>query len=48
MRANDLVVLFLAIVMGGVAAFLARSWLESHANASAAASVGSIVVTTQP
>ena len=48
MRTNDLVVLFLAIVMGGVAAFLARSWLESHANASAGASVGSIVVTTQP
>ena len=48
MRTNDLVVLFLAIVMGGVAAFLARGWLESHANASAGASVGSIVVTTQP
>jgi pilus assembly protein CpaB len=47
-RTNDLVVLFLAIVMGGVAAFLARSWLENHANASAGASVGSIVVTTQP
>jgi len=47
-RTNDLVVLFLAIVMGGVAAFLARGWLESHANASAGASVGSIVVTTQP
>ena len=48
MRTNELVALFLAIVMGGIAAFLARSWLESHANASAGASVGSIVVTTQP
>src|SRR5437763_108556 len=49
MRTNNLVVLFVAIVMGGVAAFLARSWLESHAGASTVGtSVGTIVVAAQP
>ncbi|HEY7300235.1 MAG TPA: Flp pilus assembly protein CpaB [Xanthobacteraceae bacterium] len=48
MRTNNLFVLCLAIVMGGIAAFLARSWLESHANASTGVSVGSIVVAAQP
>jgi pilus assembly protein CpaB len=48
MRTNNVVVLCIAIVMGGIAAFIARSWLESHANASAGASLGTIVVAAQP
>jgi pilus assembly protein CpaB len=48
MRTNNLFVLCLAIVMGGIAAFLARSWLKSHANASANASIGTIVVAAEP
>jgi pilus assembly protein CpaB len=47
MRTNNLLALGIAIVMGGIAAFLARSWLESHASASAAAPTGTIVVTAQ-
>jgi pilus assembly protein CpaB len=48
MRINNLLVLGIAIVMGGIAAFLARSWLESHASALAAAPAGTIVVAAQP
>jgi pilus assembly protein CpaB len=49
MRTNNLFVLCLAIVMGGVAAFLARSWLQSHARASLGdESIGTIVVAAQP
>jgi len=48
-RTNNLFVLCLAIVMGGVAAFLARSWLQSHARASLGdESIGTIVVAAQP
>jgi pilus assembly protein CpaB len=47
MRTNNLFVLCLAI--GGVAAFLARSWLQSHARASLGnESIGAIVVAAQP
>jgi pilus assembly protein CpaB len=50
MRTNNVVVLVLAVVMGGIAAFMARQWLQTHAVISAAASqdVGTIVVATQP
>ena len=49
MRTNSLIVLCISIAMGGAAAFLARSWLESHAGASTtSASVGTIVVAAQP
>jgi pilus assembly protein CpaB len=49
MRPNSVIVLFLAIVMGGIAAFLARNWIEGHSRALAAAdSVGTIVVAAQP
>src|SRR5262245_31885986 len=50
MRTNNIVVLFLAIVMGGIAAFMARQWLQAHADMSASASQGAstIVVATQP
>jgi pilus assembly protein CpaB len=48
-RPNNVTVLFLAIVMGGVAAFLARNWIESHSRALAAGdSVGTIVVAAAP
>jgi pilus assembly protein CpaB len=42
-RTNNLIVLFLAIVIGGAAAFLARGWLQNHARA-ANNGTGSIVV----
>jgi len=49
MRTNNVIVLFLAIVMGGIAAMLARSWLLSHARASLGdESIGTIVVAAQP
>jgi pilus assembly protein CpaB len=48
-RANNLVVLFFAIAMGAIAAFLARSWLQSHALAEKAMDAsGTIVVATKP
>jgi pilus assembly protein CpaB len=46
---KNLLILVLAIVMGGIAAFLARNWLESHArDASASQSIGTIVVAAKP
>jgi pilus assembly protein CpaB len=49
MRTNNVVVLFLAIVMGGIAAMLARSWLQGHARASLGEEgIGTIVVAAQP
>jgi pilus assembly protein CpaB len=49
MRPNSVIVLFLAIVMGGIAAFLARNWIEGHSRALAAAdAAGTIVVAAQP
>jgi pilus assembly protein CpaB len=44
-RTNHVVILFLAIALGGVAALLSRHWLASHARAAGdAQAVGSIVV----
>ena len=49
MRPNNVIILFLAIVMGGIAAFLARNWIESHSRALAAGdSLGTIVVAAKP
>jgi pilus assembly protein CpaB len=49
MRTNNVIVLFLAIVMGGIAAIMARHWIEAHAITSAAGqSVGTIVVAAKP
>src|SRR3954470_23052722 len=49
MRTNNSIILFLAIVMGGIAAFMARHWLESHAVTPAIGQgVGTIVVAAQP
>jgi pilus assembly protein CpaB len=45
MRPNNFVTLFIAIALGGVAAFLARNWLLSHSQASV--SSGTIVVASQ-
>jgi pilus assembly protein CpaB len=49
MRANHIVILVLAVVMGGIAALWTRYWLASHSHASAnAAPIGTIVVAAQP
>ena len=49
MRAStNLIVLILAIAMGGVAAFLARDWLASHSASVAAAPASTIVVAVGP
>jgi pilus assembly protein CpaB len=49
MRPNNLIILFVAIVMGGIAAFLTRNWIESHSGAYAAGdSAGTIVVAALP
>ena len=45
MRRNNITILFIAILLGGVAAFLARNWIESRSRAFAAGdAVGTIVV----
>ena len=46
MRTTNVVILFIAIAMGVLAAFLARTWLQSQQNSSAAAAT--IVVATVP
>src|ERR1700739_547115 len=43
MRGNNLVILVVAVVLGGIAAVLARNWLTSHARATQAG-IGTIVV----
>jgi pilus assembly protein CpaB len=49
MRSNNAIILVLAIGMGGIAAFLARNWIEAHSRAYAAGdSVGTIVVAAEP
>lgn len=47
MRANNIIVLIVAIVLGGIAALMARNWMVSHA-ASAQANKGMIVVAAAP
>jgi pilus assembly protein CpaB len=48
-RTNHIVILFLAIVMGGIAALWSRYWLVSRSHMSAdAAPIGSIVVANKP
>jgi pilus assembly protein CpaB len=49
MRMNNVATLVLAVVMGGLAAFLARQWLESHSRTSTTAKPsGAIVVAKTP
>jgi len=45
MRANNVVILVVAVVLGGIAAILARNWLVSHAQPTSA---GTIVVAATP
>lgn len=47
MRGNNLIILSVAILLGIVAAVLARNWLASHARSNEAA-IGTIVVATKP
>lgn len=47
MRRSNLLVLLVAIVMGGVAAFMARNWIAAQANV-APAPTGTIVVASAP
>jgi len=44
-RTSSIIILCIAIVMGGVAAFMARSWLQSH-TAAPVSETGTIVVAT--
>ena len=48
MRANNVIILFVAIVLGGLAALLARNWLVSHAQPTQQANQGAIVVAATP
>jgi pilus assembly protein CpaB len=47
-RRGNLLILLLAIVMGSVAAYLARNWIEAHATVTPAVPVGTIVVAAAP
>ena len=49
MRTNNIVILLLALAMGGIAAFLARNWLQAHTRAANGdVPVGTIVVAAKP
>jgi pilus assembly protein CpaB len=48
MRTNNVIILFVAIVLGGLAAILARNWLVSHAQPTQQANQGVIVVAATP
>src|SRR5260370_361190 len=45
MRRSNLIILLIALAMGGIAALMARSWIAQH-SAPQAASAGTIVVAT--
>jgi pilus assembly protein CpaB len=47
MRSNNLIILVVAVVLGAIAAVLARNWLTSHVRSSQAG-VGTIVVAAAP
>src|ERR1035441_2825917 len=47
MRMRNIIILCVALIMGGLAAFLARNWLLSHSRSSSAAT-GTIVVAAKP
>jgi len=48
MRSNNVIILIVAIAMGGGAAYLARSWLQGQLNASAHQPPSHIVVAAEP
>ena len=47
MRRSNLIILLLALVMGSVAALMARSWIERHTTPQAAAT-NTVLVATSP
>src|SRR5258706_12914606 len=44
MRRSNLIILVLALAMGGIAAFMARSWIERHTTAQAEAPTAMTVI----
>jgi len=48
MRKGNVIILLVAVIMGGIAAFLARNWIEAQATISPAAPTGTIVVAAAP
>jgi pilus assembly protein CpaB len=48
MRRSNLIILVLALVMGSVAALMARSWIERHTSPQPVASTSTIVVAASP
>jgi pilus assembly protein CpaB len=48
MRRNNLTVLVLALILGGIAAVLTRNWLINHGRSNAAQTAGTIVVAAAP
>ena len=48
MRSNNVIILIVAIAMGGGAAYLARSWLNAHMNTAADQPAGHIVIAAEP
>src|SRR4051794_12860304 len=48
MRKANMLVLLLALVMGGVAAFMARNWIMAHATVPPTPVTGTIVVASAP
>jgi pilus assembly protein CpaB len=48
MRRGNIVILILALGMGVLAAFMARSWIQAHANTTPAAPMNTIVVANTP
>jgi pilus assembly protein CpaB len=48
MRINNVIILIVAVVLGGLAAFLARNWMVSHAQPIQQANKGMIVVAAAP
>lgn len=47
MRKSSFIILFIAILMGGSAAYLTRSWLKDHVSASPTRPAGTIVVAAE-
>jgi pilus assembly protein CpaB len=48
MRRSNLIILLVALAMGGIAALMARSWIAQHTTVQAAASTSTIVVAAAP
>ena len=48
MRRGNIFILLIAIVMGGIAAFMARNWITAHAIVSPVAPMGTMVVAAAP